>query len=92
MLSAMPCSNVLNGAFRAVLSKAIRTRIADLLGSSAADEVGDLTIKCADLRHADQRPRIATELFRQSSDVFQAESIIEFGESNVAKAEPLRKK
>jgi len=92
MLSATPCSNVWNSAFRAVLSKAIRTRVADLLGSSAADEVGDLTIERVNLRHADQGHWIATELFRQSSDVLQAEAMIECGESNVAEAEPLRKK
>src|ERR1700678_2787358 len=75
-----------NGAFRAVVSVAIRTGVADLQWPAAADEAANLTIKRVDLRHVDQRHRIAPEFLRQSSDLLQAEPIVECGESEVAKA------
>jgi hypothetical protein len=81
-----------NGAFRAVVSVAIRTGVADLRVPAAADEAANLTIKRVDLLHVDQRHRIAPEFVRQSSDLLQAEAIVECRESEVAKAEPLREK
>jgi hypothetical protein len=81
-----------NGAFRAVLSVPIRTRVADLQGPAAAHEAANLTIKRVDLRHADQRHWIEPELFRQSSDLLQTKAIVDCGKFDVAEAEPLREK
>jgi hypothetical protein len=48
-----------NGAFRADVSVAIRTGVADLQGPAAADEAANLTIRRVDLRHVDQRRFLA---------------------------------
>jgi hypothetical protein len=58
------------GAVGVFSSVAIRTGVADLREPAAADEIANLTISRVDLRHADQRHRIAPEFFRQSSDLF----------------------
>ena len=63
--------------------------MADLRLPAAADQIADSAVTAIDMSHADQRRRIAAELFRQASELPEAEAMVERREPDVAQTEPL---
>jgi hypothetical protein len=66
------------------LRVAIGAVVADLRLPAAAGEIANSTVAFVDMGHVDQRGGIAVELFRQSSDLPQAETMVERREPDVA--------